>query len=95
MSKKKTQFAAGYEKDIQPAIDDGTLRYPAYVFVRSDEENVDDRLAFVDKDEEVKFIVDPMQDLDVIDMLIQEDVLLAVTDADGAILSVDGDIILW
>lgn len=45
-------FAAGDLKVIQPAIEAGTLSYPAYVFVRDEH-----KLGFVDKDNELILIL--------------------------------------
>lgn len=46
------QFAAGELSKIQPAIDSGVLKYPAYVFVRDE-----NKLAFIDSDNEMHLIV--------------------------------------
>ena len=50
-------FASDSESKVLSALADGKVQYPAYVFIR-DEENNTGRLAFVDKNNTLKYIRD-------------------------------------
>lgn len=50
-------FAADVLSKVTAAIEANSIQYPAYVFIRSDDGSNTGRLAFVDKGNELKFIV--------------------------------------
>lgn len=70
------QFAAGERTKVQPAIDSGVLKYPAYVFIRDE-----NKLAFVDRDNTMHTIIGDNKK-----QVIRVDTLPSVSDADAETL---------
>lgn len=77
------QFAAGELDKIQPAIDAGTISYPAYVFIRDE-----NKLAFIDRDNEMHIIVGDNKK-----QVLRVETLPAVADADPEILYIHSGIV--
>lgn len=73
-------FAGEYEK-ILPNIESGKVSHPAYVFVRDNIDSTTGRLAFIDKNNEVKFIRGENKQV-----IVRVDVLPSIENADSEVI---------
>ena len=82
-------FAADVLSKVTAAIEAGKVQYPAYVFIRSEDGSDTGRLAFVDQNNILKFIVGDECKTQVV----RVDKLPAVEDGDLKVLYICGDVV--